>query len=766
MIEKLLDLKNLGVFGDALSGRAVDLGKRTIIYAENGRGKTTLARLLASLATGDCSNLKPMAAIGSGAQPSAELLVTGSHHRLRGYSWTPPPVVKIAVFDTDFVKRNVYTGTSVGPEHRRNLCGFALGEEGVELAEKVDSLNDEIKELTRKIGNVDRELQGVVSGLMTVDQFLGLTQDPDVDAKVAEAQKVVQAARDADIIRHRAELKPIELQFDPALEQVAVLASTLDDVASDAAERTRRHIDERLGAGGEEWLAVGVGFLRDERCPFCDQDIGKVSLVDAFRAYFGEAYAELRQRVEASAKAIEASCSELLLQQIRALVADNQRVAQDWASYVSLPDLGSPLESVEAAMAAMRSGLLPAFERKKSNLLSVAEQDEPITRVRDLCDAAAAGVASYNRMIEEANGAIRRCKAGASGSNLSEVEDSLNRLQLQRKRWEPEVAERCAALNALRLKKKAQEQAKAKAKRQLDQHMKRTMASYGSAVGDFLRKCNAAFRIVDMQVGFSGGAPRADYSIELFGRSASVAAKATDEPHFDTMLSDGDRRTLALAFFLARLEDDPAIADRIVVLDDPGSSLDTHRTSCTVEAVVGLAELCAQLIVMTHDSRLAMELSDGLTEAGMAREGNLVVLQLSREGRHSTIRACYADDLNQTVWQTRIETLETFAARSTDISTLDAVTSIRPAIEGLLRLKYPREFHGAKQFGSMAKRIEEADCESRIHRLKGHVKELYAVCSDYGSPYMHVDRPHSTAVPGDADALAWVKRALQLIDNI
>jgi wobble nucleotide-excising tRNase len=42
MISKILKLQNVGLLQDATQGGAVTLGQVTAIYADNGRGKSTL----------------------------------------------------------------------------------------------------------------------------------------------------------------------------------------------------------------------------------------------------------------------------------------------------------------------------------------------------------------------------------------------------------------------------------------------------------------------------------------------------------------------------------------------------------------------------------------------------------------------------------------------------------------------------------------------------------------------------------------------------
>ncbi|MEH2549234.1 hypothetical protein V1283_005879 [Bradyrhizobium sp. AZCC 2262] len=55
------------------------------------------------------------------------------------------------------------------------------------------------------------------------------------------------------------------------------------------------------------------------------------------------------------------------------------------------------------------------------------------------------------------------------------------------------------------------------------------------------------------------------------------------EPAFKNTLGAGDRNTLALAFFFASLDRDAHLAQKIVVIDDPMTSLDESRSLTTVQ---------------------------------------------------------------------------------------------------------------------------------------------------------------------------------------
>lgn len=53
MIDRIGLIRNIGQFDSVSSGANIPLARLTVVYAENGRGKTTLAAVLRSLATGD-----------------------------------------------------------------------------------------------------------------------------------------------------------------------------------------------------------------------------------------------------------------------------------------------------------------------------------------------------------------------------------------------------------------------------------------------------------------------------------------------------------------------------------------------------------------------------------------------------------------------------------------------------------------------------------------------------------------------------------------
>lgn len=92
-------------------------------------------------------------------------------------------------------------------------------------------------------------------------------------------------------------------------------------------------------------------------------------------------------------------------------------------------------------------------------------------------------------------------------------------------------------------------------------------------------------------------------SVAVTEDGKSYACRRGDQPGTD--LSDGERTTLSLLYFLRNLEDQqtPGVdkAQRIVVIDDPSSSLDREALFATHQWLFDTLEKFGQYIVLTHD---------------------------------------------------------------------------------------------------------------------------------------------------------------------
>jgi wobble nucleotide-excising tRNase len=221
-------------------------------------------------------------------------------------------------------------------------------------------------------------------------------------------------------------------------------------------------------------------------------------------------------------------------------------------------------------------------------------------------------------------------------------------------------------------------------------------------------------------------------------------------------LSAGDRNTLALAFFFACLDQDPNLASKVIVLDDPVSSLDDNRLLTTVQEIRRLLPRVAQVIVLSHTKSFlcqTWESSDPTLRAA---------LQVRREGpTSSTIDAWDVDSDLVTEHDRRHEKLRTYLQGGTAGNLRDIGVDIRPTLERFCRVAYPAYYPPGSLLGQFRDR-----CQTRLEAgdpilSAGDVQELRDL-TDYGNQFHHDSNPNGylTVVVTDTELQGYVGRAL------
>src|SRR5665213_2390078 len=134
MINRLQLLRNVGTLDSVDDGANIPLKRLTLVYADNGRGKTTLAAILRSLATGDPLPIAERRRLAAQHPPHVILDCSGGppDAMFQNNAWNRT-LLNMAVFDDVFVDQNIYSGLAVEPEHRQHLHELILGAQGVTL---------------------------------------------------------------------------------------------------------------------------------------------------------------------------------------------------------------------------------------------------------------------------------------------------------------------------------------------------------------------------------------------------------------------------------------------------------------------------------------------------------------------------------------------------------------------------------------------------------------------------------------------------------
>jgi len=104
-VDRFQLLRNVGQFDNVATGPQLSFGKLTLIYAENGGGKTTVATILRSLSSGDAVLVNERQRLGSQHSPHIIVGRQGTApHMFQNGAWSQP-LPNIAVFDDATVQR-------------------------------------------------------------------------------------------------------------------------------------------------------------------------------------------------------------------------------------------------------------------------------------------------------------------------------------------------------------------------------------------------------------------------------------------------------------------------------------------------------------------------------------------------------------------------------------------------------------------------------------------------------------------------------------
>lgn len=755
MLQKVVHIKGVGRFKNCIAAGDVSLRRFSLVFAENGRGKTTLCAILRSLLTNNPALILGRRTLGSSERPDVHLMIDGTPVVFRNGAWssTSPD---IAVFDATYVSENVFAGDVVDTEHRRNLYRVIVGAGGVALATRVNELDGDIRAKNNEIRDCRAGLQRYLPSGMTVDAFVELPQDPSIESKIAEKEQELQSAQRATQLLQRAALAPVAVPaFPPAFAEL--LAKTFALVSESAERRVAQHMRQHKMEGrGEPWLTEGLGFVTGDTCPFCGQDLANADMIGMYRDFFGQEYRALRDQVTALSQQIENQIGDRVSAAVAQILLQNSNAAEFWSQYCTLtapvlPDSGK----VADVLTALRQEARSLLNLKAATPLDAVAPSDYFTRTLAAFEELRTAIGQYNSSVAAANAVIQGRKHQVETAIPREVETELGRLRAARARYTDSVVALCAGDLRLQAEKTVLEGAKAEARDQLDAHTSQVIATYGERINHYLERVNAGFRITTPTHNYRGGAPNTSYQI-LINRSPVDLGDADtphDRPSFKNTLSAGDKSTLALAFFLAQLEQDPNGARKIVVFDDPFSSLDSFRRNHTVYQICRCEKACAQVIVFSHEPRFLKLLWDRVAPADRK------TLQLARVGEeNTTIVEWDIERAVQARYQADIEALQSFfSSGGGDADARDVIQKIRPVLEAHCRTVCPTQFLETDLMGVIVGKIRAAGTSHQLYEIADDLDEINIYCRRYH----HGENSNDATEPIDESELqGYIKRTL------
>jgi len=760
MINCLHILRNIGQF-DIVDAATIQLNRYTLVFAENGRGKTTLTAILRSLATGDPLHISERRRLSTRNPPHVVLECSGGppNAMFQNGAWNRT-LPNITIFDDQFVDDNVHSGLVVDPEHRQNLHELILGAQGVTLNRNVQEAVDQITQDNANIRTTGDAVPAVERYGFLLDQFCALQAVANVDASIITAEQSLRSARQATAIQQANLFTEVTLPaFDIAAIN-AILGSDLETLDARAVERVHLHC-EALGDRGEEWVSEGMQILRDGAtitdCPFCERPLDGSPRIDDFRAYFSDEYTQLKEAISRAITDVEGTHGgevPVAFERSIRTVQDNQRF---WVDFTNVEPVVVDAVLITRDWTLAKEATLQALNIKRNNPLErIVFSPEAVGKV-ELFNAHGTTIAQLNQRLAAVNQRILEVKRTAATANIQNLEIELNRIKATRARHLAPTAQLCDAYLEAKAAKVFTEQRRDRAKEALKQYRENVFPRYQKSINDYLELFNAGFLIGQVRGRDTSSGPICTYDILIDNVSVAVAGGTVrvGEPSFRNTLSGGDRNTLALAFFFASLDHDAALATKTVIIDDPISSLDDHRSLTTVQQVRRMGERVEQLIILSHNKSFLCEVYSGIDSTLCA------TISIVRVANGSTLDVWNVNADRVSEHDLRHQSLlQYFFNGPGNLNNREVAGSIRPHLEAFLRVSCPDTFPPGTLLGQF-----RGLCEQRVGQpneiLRQHYIDELRDLTEYSNRYHHSTNPAwATEVVNDAQLRNYIGRML------
>jgi wobble nucleotide-excising tRNase len=759
MFEKLIKIQNVGRFQNFTAEGDTTFRRTTLIYAENGSGKTTLSTIFRSLSNGSSTVLSERHTIGETEAQSINLLAQGRRINFKNGTWGEN-LDNIFVFDSEFINQNVYAGYYVDLEQKRELYQFVIGSDQIELAKKIEELNEKGKRLTKEKQDLEKELKGY-HGLLSLDEFLNIQNDSDIDQKLEDISKQILHKENENDIKKLSTLKIVTIPSIETPTLVDDLKNDLDTTTVNVAKKVKSHINNQLHIQNpEEWISAGVKSMSMDQegdiCPFCNQATADSDLIELFRLYFSNEYTNLVSTIENHLTKIDEAFGEKHLGQLENTILKNEKFLESWKRFlnIDLPTINR--DEVVSKWRNIRGSLTAKLKTKQANpLSSIALENTLVENISNLSQT----LAEYNDQIKAYNEQITLIQ-NQDVISVTDLKKERQMLQIHKQRFDPDVSTLCEGYTAILESKKMCDEDKKSRRKALDISEGDLLTQFQTSINQYLMNFGADFRIKENKKSMRGGKPSASYCVEIRNESISLGdAKTEGTPSFKSLLSEGDKSTLAFALFLAKLDSYPSLSESIVVIDDPVSSLDTHRQNTTCSRIGKLSKEVKQLILLSHNHSF---LQDAYLNGAISKEETRLLF-IKKIGADSKLIPWNMEETISSTYVLNFDAVQNYIER-TEGDSLTVARALRPMLEENLRMRFPRTFTRNIWLGDFINNIRNAPSSTELEPMKPMLDEISDI-NEYTKDFHHGDGSGGKPV-NSTELQTYARRTLRVMQGL
>lgn len=718
MIHKIERLTSIGRFRNYQATGDVAFKKLTLFYGDNGGGKTTLTSILRSLTENKPEIITRRKSTNQTTAQAAQIverneLISTQHTFNHTNGWSVP-FPNIEIFDIHFVNENIYSGFDFNDDHKKQLHQFVIGAVGVSIQQQIEQ-NKLDKTNSKQIqGTLEQQIIQHVGNKLTTELIpsfltIPISQANSIDQLIVAAETALASANANSVIQTLqplSQLSPINssINFASLIDDLQTTSQAIQDFTLKALFKTHCEdlLDNRID-DPENWLRKGFFYLESKKakspnepttvlsCPFCKQPVNyEIDIINAFSIQFNEEFSSLVLRIQAHLNLLQAFNLEAAIQALDNVNQTNAGRISSWTTHLSntvqVPTVN--LLSKEALKAEFQD-LIYAVQLKLKNP-SVAVAHATATIFQSSLQTINTNIIAYNQSVNTYNGAITHFLSTIQTKAQAELQ--VEKLKRIKKRFDATIAPMCTQLIEEKQKLRGLEIAYTQLSQQQQIAATAFFSDYKTRINHYLETVfKTLFRIEDVvHIPPKGRATQSKIGYKLTIDGQDISFDPTQQCSAKDCLSEGDKSTIALAFFLSKLDIDPGKADKILVFDDPLSSFDSNRRMYTVQLIKELFPQIKQVIVLSHNEFFLFELSKSFS----ASDKKALRITPDFIAKASTIEPLLLDSMVENDYFKHIKELESFL-RHPDIAKKETVLGwLRNVLESHIRFKFYRQLSG------------------------------------------------------------------------
>ncbi|RKV45514.1 AAA family ATPase [Helicobacter pylori] len=618
--ENKINIKKIKSFKAFCGLDAIEMGEfehYNIIFGNNGCGKTSLTRAFELLISKN-KHIEKYRTISTAESPSIEFECKDESYTIEPNSNIGAPSFKVEIYNSDFLYNNTPFNSEFGLKKLDDgtiiLEGSVLGEETKEINQlkdcrgkvekrqkKIKDENDSENTLSAKqeseIKKYDKEIEKIRKKMTSntikitpdeigINDFCKVSKDKfkyqedaltDLEKdfnKLNEAMKKFDGLKEMELPKDYQTIKD-KLEF--------LFSFDIDKEAGEVSKKIKEHISKV----GREFIEKGIKLQKempDNACPFCTQKIPN-EIIQEYTSYFNKSVETFNQR------SLEMSVTL-------------KNILDQW-------NIKEILQSFEKFEPFMKKD----FSKNKESLENALEQIKVLLE-------------KLQKEVDKKEGAKNEEKFQEIDKKLLEIQENIQqcvgetgKILNQKKEQKKKLKKLKTELKEARIKKAKHDsydwqKSKEEAERKLsvlvsrNKRLKCLLEKIDNKLKELYDQKRPDIKIINSYLkalNLPKYSLNEDYRIVL--NSVDL-----ENSKAKMILSDGEKTTLAFAYFLARLKlfyKKEDLKNLVVVIDDPISSLDEQRIYNTSNIVAKInQELVgealekdekAQVFVLTHN---------------------------------------------------------------------------------------------------------------------------------------------------------------------